>query len=113
MQDAVIQAIDLFPTSSANPEPALVAQAPIALLDDAPARITAECTCAPGTAAANQFEDLQIEVGPYRGPLAQLDATVVPGAVVKVWLADTGKPQVQGVTTTWSFTTTPATLRAR
>lgn len=108
MQDALIQAVDLFPTSPADPEPELVAQAPIPLQAEAPARVTAECTnCAPGSQEAAQFEALQVEIGAYRGPLALLDATVAPGAVVKVWLADNGKPQAQGVTSTWSFTATP------
>lgn len=110
MRDAIVQAVDLYPTAPTDPDPKLVAKAVLPIDDEAPtapARITAACTnCAPGSAEAQQFEDLQIEVGPYRGPLARLDTTVVPGTVVKVWLADSGKPQVQGVTSVWSFTTT-------
>jgi hypothetical protein len=115
VSEALVQAKNLFPTSSADPDPTQVAQGVLPLADEAPKRLTAVCTnCAPGSPEDQQFHDLVVEFrapdGPavYRGPLDQLDTTVMPGAVIKVWLADSGKPQAQGVTSEWSFTATPA-----
>ena len=109
VSEALVRAVNLFPTSSSDPDPAQVAVTRLpASVDsnDVPKRLTAACTnCAPGSPEAAQFQDLVVEVvGVYKGPLQDLDATVAPGAVVKVWLADSGRPQVQGVTSEWSFT---------
>ncbi|MDQ1436714.1 MAG: hypothetical protein QOK43_343 [Acidimicrobiaceae bacterium] len=123
MHHAVMEVRELFPTSSTHPDPQQVAVASLPLAQAStdhskasPLRLAAACTnCAPGSVEAQQFGDLVIQVQGtdggqiYRGPLSALDAPVgtAENATVKVWLADTGKPQAQGVTTEWSFVTTP------
>lgn len=127
VQDAVIKAYDLFPTSSQNPDPHQVAKGVLdleAFADDdgderskptVPVRLVAECTnCLPGSHQEQQFQDLIIEVTGhgggkvYEGPLAALDAQLVNAkkTTLKVWLADSGKPQQQGVLTEFSLTAT-------
>lgn len=123
VNEAVITAYDLFPTSPANPDPHHVAEGVLDLAEfddehskpEAPVRLTAACTnCLPGSEQQEQFEALVIEVHGhgggklYEGPLSDLDAEVVKAkkTVVKVWLADTGKPQPQGIVTEFSFTAT-------
>lgn len=124
IDETVVVAGELFPTSADSPDPKQVATGKLDLkrLDptrtttpNRPVRLAAECTnCAPGSTAAEQYKDLIVEVKSdsgatvYQGPLAELDAklTEAKKPEVKVWLADTGKPQVQGVLTEWSFTAT-------
>lgn len=120
VRGAVIEAADLYPTAPDNPDPAQVATGVVRLGDTAagangPVRLAASCECAPGTPEAQQFEDLVIEVVAedgkvYSGPLSELDADIVDDdkTTVKVWLADTGKPQAQGVETRFSLVATPA-----
>jgi hypothetical protein len=120
VKPALIRARNLYPTSPTHPDPAQVAVAAVEL-EGAPAqRVTATCTnCTPGSPEAQQFGDLRVEVGLpgsptfYTGPLDGLDATVAPGAPLKVWLADSGQPQAQGVITEWSFNATGTTVSAR
>lgn len=117
----VIQAPDLYPTASDNPDPSQVATGVVDLAGAAsdgktPVRLAAECECAPGTPEAQQFEDLVVQVEAdgggtvYTGPLSELSAEVVNASKtrVKVWLADTGKPQAQGVETRFALVATPA-----
>jgi hypothetical protein len=117
VDQAVIRAENLMPTSSHNPDPKQVAVGVLPLSAERPQHLVAECTnCAPGSPEAEQFDALVIEVRSpgspggkvYRGPLDQLDAVVKAennkDVTVRVWLADTGKPQPQGVTSEWSFT---------
>jgi hypothetical protein len=88
---------------------------------DTPTRLTATCNCEPGSPEAEQFKSLVIEVnGPsgktFTGPLQQLDTVVgqiAEDVTVRVWLAETGRPQAQGVTTKWSFTAESAGSSAR
>ena len=111
----VIQAARLFPTSATNPDPKQVVTAHLPVEGDAPVRLTAQCTCQPGTAEAAQFDHLVVEVKApggkvYTGPLDSLDAVVEKLAndvTVRVWLADNGEVQPQAVTTEWAFTATP------
>lgn len=121
VRDAVIRAADLYPTSPANPDPKQVATGVVDLADldgttaaAKPVRLVAECDCKAGTVEAQQFQDLVVEIHGdagrlYAGPLSALDTHVVNAkkTKVKVWLADTGKPQAQGVVTTFSFVATP------
>jgi hypothetical protein len=110
----VIVSGGLYPTSAVDPDPTLVATGQLPLTADSGRSVTAQCTnCTPGSAEAQQFQDLRVRIEApgavtpvYQGPLATLTAAVPAGttATVKVWLADTGVPQAQGVTTTWSFT---------
>ena len=112
---AVIQASNLVPTSATHPDPRVVAEAVLPLDTKAPHRIAAACTnCTPGSPEAEQFEALVVEVTShgkvYRGPLQSLDALVQrsnDNVKVKVWLADTGQVQPQGVTSQWTFTAAP------
>ena len=116
---AVLQASNLFPTSATNPDPTVVTEAVLPLQDRKPHRLAAQCTnCTPGSPEAEQFEALVVEVNShgrvYRGPLDELDAVVhnaKSDVKVKVWLADTGQPQPQGVTSVWSFTAAPTSQR--
>lgn len=116
---AVIRAVDLYPTSSDNPDPRQVATGVVDLagLDTtsanaSPVRLVAECECVPGTVQAQQFEDLVVEIHGdsgtlYAGPLSALDTHIVAQRTkVKVWLAETGKPQAQGVITKFSLVAT-------
>ena len=112
---AVIQASNLFPTSATHPDPKVVSEAVLPLEAATPHRLAAQCdNCTPGSPEAAQFEALVVEVKSqgkvYRGPLQALDAVVQKSnehVKVRVWLADTGKPQAQGVTSVWSFTAAP------
>ena len=122
VRDAVVRAVDLYPTSSADPDPTQVATGVLQLdalakakgKAQGPVRVMAACECQPGSVQAQQFEDLVIEVHAddggkvYAGPLAELDARILNAekTTVKVWLADTGKPQAQGVVTEFSFIAT-------
>jgi hypothetical protein len=109
---AVIQAGNLFPTSRTSPDPTQVVTARLPVEVGTPTRLTATCNCTPGTPEAEQFKALVVEVKApggkvFTGPLTQLDTVVTKVAedvTVRVWLAETGKPQAQGVTTQWSFT---------
>jgi len=122
VRDAVVRAVDLYPTSSDHPDPKQVATGVLHLDEfeddkgkvDRPVRVVAECECEPGSVEAQQFQDLVIEVHAhgggkvYEGPLADLDAEILKAkkTTLKVWLADTGKPQAQGVVTEFSFIAT-------
>lgn len=108
MRPAVVRAVGLMPTSAANPDPTQVATGRLPIGTDGPRRLTATCSCAPGTPEAEQFKSLVIEVPGYTGPLDQLDATVAADVPLKVWLADNGRLQAQGLTSEWSFMADPA-----
>ena len=119
MRPAVIRTENLFPTSALHPDPAQVSETRIPAevfgAGNAPTRLTATCECIPGTVEAEQFESLVIEVQApggklYTGPLDSLDAVVdeAPRDVkVRVWLADNGRPQAQGVATQWTLSAQP------
>src|SRR5688500_6740072 len=75
VDEAVIRAVDLYPTSPADPDPKQVAHGVLDLtaLDAAeddvagPVRLVAECTCEPGSVEAEQFDNLVIEVHAHNG----------------------------------------------
>lgn len=112
---ALIRAENLFPTSATHPDPTVVTEAVLPLAVDEPHRLAAHCTnCTPGSPEAAQFDALVVEIlsagKVYKGPLGRLDAVVEnagENVKVKVWLAETGQPQPQGVASEWSFTAAP------
>jgi hypothetical protein len=112
-----VEISDLYPTSPAHPDPQRVVETRVPFDLAQPARLTATCQCRPGTAAAVQFSNLVIQVqahgggNVYTGPLNDLNATlptVTKDMTLRIWLADNGRVQPQGVTTAWTFTATPA-----
>jgi len=115
----LVEATNLYPTSWTHPDPQVVAKTRLPVAVTAPVRLTAECTCAPGSVEARQFADLAIEVTSpghvYNGRLDALDVLVdkpVKDLNIRVWLVDDGTLQPQGVTTTWKFIAAPATWPA-
>lgn len=110
-----IHADSLFPTYADHPAEAQVVTARLPVATDLPARLTATCDCQPGSAEAEQFSHIVVQVKApggqvFQGPLAGLGATIVKVAkdvTVRVWLADDGRLQNQAVTTYWTFTVTP------
>lgn len=114
-----VHVANLFPTSRYEPDPERVVETRLPFDVIQASRITAACQCRPGTPESEQYANLVIQIeapgggAVYRGPLRSLSATLPDAAnnvVVRVWLADNGRAQREGVTTRWSFMATPVPL---